>query len=75
MKQSIIKISDLPNFMDVEEVMEVKGGAVSDNTEVCLIGSAVKCSATGSGLLCNVQGSGIVCTVEGSGLITGNKDN
>jgi len=58
MKQ-IIKISDLPNLMDVEELMEVKGGFV-DNNKICsLIGSAVKCTVQGSGL-CTVAGSGIL---------------
>jgi hypothetical protein len=75
MKQSIIKISDLPNFMDVEEVMEVKGGAVSGNTGVCVLGSAYKCNSDGAGVICNTTGSGVVCNVEGSGLVTGNKGN
>lgn len=38
--KSIIDISDLPNSMDLEELMEVKGGLV-DNNQICsLIGCA-----------------------------------
>lgn len=57
--KSIINISDLPNSLELEELMEVKGGLV-DNNKICsLIGSAVKCTVAGSGM-CTVQGSGII---------------
>lgn len=55
----IINISDLPNSLDLEELMEVKGGVVDNNTICTLIGCAFKCTVAGSGV-CTVQGSGII---------------
>jgi hypothetical protein len=57
--KSVVQISDLPNVLSVDELMEVKGGLV-DNNKICsLIGSAVKCTVAGSGM-CTVAGSGII---------------
>lgn len=57
--KAILCISDLPNKLNIEELMEVTGG-LADNNDICaLIGTGVKCTANGSG----------ICTVEGSGII------
>lgn len=66
----IVKISDLPNVLSIDELMEVKGGLL-DNIKICaLIGDGVKCNKSGSGI-CTVAGSGL-CPVAGSGLIDPN---
>lgn len=63
----IVQISDLPNVLSIDELLEVKGGLV-DNAKICAIfGLAFKCTAEGSGV-CTTQGSGI-CTTQGSGVI------
>lgn len=57
--KSVVQISDLPNVLSVDELMEVKGGLV-DNNKICsLIGAAVKCTVAGSGM-CTVAGSGVI---------------
>ena len=64
--KSVVQISDLPDVMSVDELMDVKGG-ISNNGGFCgLFSSAVTCTVYGSGF-CSVVGSG-VCTVVGSGI-------
>lgn len=64
--KTIVQISDLPDVMSVDELMDVKGG-ISGNGVLCgLFSSAVTCTVYGSGF-CSVVGSG-VCTVVGSGV-------
>jgi hypothetical protein len=58
--RNIVKISDLPSFMNAEELLEVKGGASGDNV-TCVLTSAVKCNAAGSGVaVCKVANSGVI---------------
>lgn len=57
--RNIVKISDLPSFMNAEELLEVKGGASGDVT--CYLTSAIKCEVAGSGVaVCKVANSGII---------------
>lgn len=67
----IVKISDLPNVLSVEELMEVKGGLLDNNRICAVIGNGVKCVNPGSGF-CPVEGSGIICKDAGAGLIIPN---
>jgi len=62
----IIKISDLPTELSVEELMQVKGGD----------GPTINCSTQGSGVcsvkdtgICSGEGAGFSCTTDGSGII------
>lgn len=69
----IVKISDLPNVLSIDELMEVKGGLL-DNNKVCLLlGIGVKCVNPGSGV-CTVEGAGIICSGSGSGVVLPNPD-
>ncbi len=63
--KSIIKIQDLPETLDMEELMEVKGGYVEE-IAICVFTAAVKCTVPGSGVV--VQGP---TTSTGSTLQTG----
>lgn len=57
--KSIVNISDLPNELSIDELLEVKGGLVDNNKLCSIFNSAVKCTVAGSGL-CTVAGSGII---------------
>ena len=52
MKQ-IVKLQDIPETLNMQELMEVKGGA-SDHNQICVIRAAVKCNAEGSGVVIQV---------------------
>lgn len=66
--KSVVQISDLPDVMSVDELMDVKGG-ISGNGALCgFFSSAVSCNVYGSGF-CSVVGSGIY-TAVGSGIKT-----
>lgn len=49
MKQ-IVKIHDLPDALDMQELMEVKGGGLG-TAIVCIFSPAVKCTVEGSGVI------------------------
>lgn len=46
----IVKIQDLPETLDMQELMEVKGG-ILDKSQVCILAAAVKCTVEGSGVI------------------------
>lgn len=41
---------NLPDTLDVYELMEVKGGTL-DKNQICVLASAVKCTVAGSGII------------------------
>jgi hypothetical protein len=45
-----MKMLNLPDTLDVYELMEVKGG-ILDKSQVCVLASAVKCTVAGSGVI------------------------
>lgn len=45
-----MKMLNLPDTLDVYELMEVKGGAL-DKSQICVLASAVKCTVAGSGVI------------------------
>lgn len=53
MKQ-IVKIHDLPDALDMQELMEVKGGGLG-TAIICIFSSAVKCMVAGSGVITNEE--------------------
>lgn len=54
--KSVVQISDLPDVMSVDELMDVKGG-ISGNGALCgFFSSAVTCTVFGSGF-CKEQHS------------------
>ncbi len=46
---------NLPDTLDVYELMEVKGGAL-DKSQICVLASAVKCTVAGSGVIMSPTG-------------------
>lgn len=54
MKQ-IVKLQDIPEALNMQELMEVKGGA-DDNKFTCIFSAAVKPE-------CNAQGAGVIIQV------------
>ena len=66
--KSVVQISDLPDVMSVDELMDVKGGIAGNGALCGFFSSAVSCNVYGSGF-CSVVGSGI-CTAVGSGIKT-----
>ena len=54
MKQ-IVKLQDIPETLNIQELMEVKGGA-DDNKYICIFSAAVKgdCDAQSSGVIIQV---------------------
>lgn len=61
--KGIIEVSDLPTFLSVEELLEIKGGD----------GPVIHCNVKGSGV-CMVEGSGI-CSAQGDGFVCSAKDS
>lgn len=49
----IVKLQDIPETLDMQELMEVKGG-ILDKSQVCILASAVKCTVEGSGIIVQV---------------------
>jgi len=47
---AIVKIEDINECLDIQEMMEVKGGAL-DKSQICVLASAVKCTVAGSGVI------------------------
>lgn len=47
--KSIVDLNDIPETLDVCELMAVKGGAKV--SPVCVFASAVKCTVAGSGVI------------------------
>lgn len=50
-----MKMLNLPDTLDVYELMEVKGG-VLNKSQICVLASAVKCTAAGSGVIVSPPG-------------------
>lgn len=65
--KSVVQISDLPDVISVDELMDVKGGIADTNFFCSSFMNAVTCNVAGSGM-CTAVGSGI-CTVKDSGFI------
>ena len=62
--KSITTLENIPDSLDIQEMMDVKGGA-EINANICLLAAAVKCNVVGSG----------TCTVAGSGTVVAPKPN
>ena len=69
--KSITTLENIPDSLDIQEMMDVKGGA--EARAICIFSVAVKCNVVGSGT-CTVAGSG-TCTVAGSGTVVAPKPN
>lgn len=48
--KSIVDLNDIPETLDVCELMAVKGGAAKVSP-TCIFASAVKCTVAGSGVI------------------------
>lgn len=46
----IMKLSNVPEALNVSELMEVKGG-IGDKSHICVFAAAVKCTVAGSGVI------------------------
>lgn len=46
----IVKLQDLPETLDMQELMEVKGG-LTEKVTICIFASAVKCTVAGAGVV------------------------
>ena len=53
--KSITTLENIPDSLDIQEMMDVKGGA--EARAICIFSVAVKCNVVGSGT-CTVAGSG-----------------
>lgn len=68
--KGIVKISDLPTELSVEELMQVKGGDApvincsAEGSGVCTVKGTGMCYGEGSGFSCNVEGSGVIFTPD-----------
>lgn len=47
-----VKIEDINDCLDIQEMMDVKGGAL-DKTVICVLATAVRCEVAGSGVINN----------------------
>lgn len=63
-----IRISEIPNTLPIEELMDLKGGNDIGIDFCSITSSAIKCTKEGSGV-CIAENSGIKCEAQGSGLI------
>lgn len=61
--KSITTLENIPDSLDIQEMMYVKGGA--EARAICIFAAAVKCTVSGSG----------TCTVSGSGTVVAPKPN
>ena len=61
--KSITTLENIPDSLDIQEMMDVKGGA--EARAICIFSVAVKCNVVGSG----------TCTVAGSGTVVAPKPN
>lgn len=61
--KSITTLENIPDSLDIQEMMDVKGGA--EAKAICFFAAAVKCNVAGSGN----------CTVAGSGTVVAPKPN
>ena len=61
--KSITTLENIPDSLDIQEMMDVKGGA--EARAICIFSVAVKCYEVGSG----------TCTVAGSGTVVAPKPN
>lgn len=61
--KSITTLENIPDSFDIQEMMDVKGGA--EARAICIFSVAVKCNVVGSG----------TCTVAGSGTVVAPKPN
>ena len=59
--KSITTLENIPDSLDIQEMMDVKGGA--EARAICIFSVAVKCNVVGSGT-CTVAGSGTGCCTE-----------
>lgn len=50
--ETIVKIEDINDCLDIQEMMDVKGGAL-DKTVICILATAVKCEVKGAGVINN----------------------
>ena len=46
--KSITTLENIPDSLDIQEMMDVKGGA-EINANICLLAAAVKCTVAGAG--------------------------
>ena len=56
--KSITTLENIPDSLDIQEMMDVKGGA-EINANICLLAAAVKCTVAGAGT-CTTKGSGTI---------------
>lgn len=47
---TIVRIENINDCLDIQEMMDVKGGAL-DKTVICVLATAVKCEVKGSGVI------------------------
>lgn len=47
---SVVKLQEVPETLDVYELMAVKGG-ILDKSPICILASAVKCTVKGAGVI------------------------
>lgn len=50
---SVVKLQDVPETLDVHELMAVKGG-ILDKSPICILASAVTCTVAGAGVIITV---------------------
>ena len=62
MSKRIVKISDLPEMLQSEELVKVQGGMVPNPGGEN--GKDAICEAQGSGIICAVENSGVKCSTE-----------
>ena len=62
--KSITTLENIPDSLDIQEMMDVKGGA-EINANICLLAAAVKCTVAGAGT-CTTKGSWNDCNTTES---------
>lgn len=66
----MIKLELIPDLLDLNELMEVKGGGYEGGSggDIQCQGTAISCAPNVSAVTyCTGQGSGTICTAQGSG--------
>lgn len=60
--KKIIAIREIPNTLDVNELMGIKGGLTVAGNNLCIGGSAVKCDGSPAVAICQPGSAAVITT-------------